>query len=322
MIRLPVPWGNVVGIARTLLALALMVTVVGSSTTTLFRPVAGLGEYPLCEGVARVGIFCLVGGDNLGIARAVCAILLAVVASGWRPRFTAIPLAWIALSVSTGIAIPEGGDQIASNLAMLLAVVGITDGRRWHWEISDRDLDGTVGRITTLAGVCAYWLAKLQISILYLQASLAKLPHGEWADGTAVYYWLHHPVFGVTKWSAFIASAVVEVPLLVVGLTWGTIAIEFALALVLLLPRLARPWIMGLGAALHLGIGFTLGLWSFSIAMLAALLVLVPPVGASIRLRRRVSEQGEEIAVIPRGDAQRDVGSEQQAVQQPGRIGG
>lgn len=309
------------GIARTILALALMVTVLGSSTTTLFRPVGGLGEYPLCEGIARVGVFCLVGNDNLGIARAVCAILLAVVASGWRPRFTAIPLAWIALSVSTGIAIPEGGDQIAGNLAILLAVVGITDGRRWHWEISDRDPEGTVGRIMTLAGVCAYCLAKLQISVLYLQASLAKLPHAEWADGTAVYYWLHHPVFGVTAWSAFIASAVVDVPLLVAGLTWGTVAIEFALALVLLLPRLARLWIMGLGAALHLGIGLTLGLWSFSIAMLAALLVLVPPVGASVRVRRRVPEQGEETAVTPRREAQRDAESELLAVSQMGSMG-
>lgn len=50
-----------------------------------------------------------------------------------------------------------------------------------------------IARITLL-------LIQIQLAVLYLQASMAKLGVPEWADGTAMYYRSHHPTFGSAPW--------------------------------------------------------------------------------------------------------------------------
>lgn len=128
-VHLPSPWTNVYGLARTLLALGTLLTLAFSNSATLFRPVAFQGEHPTCRGVEAGGVFCLVPGDGLDATRWACVAVLLIVVSGWRPRLTALPHAYISFSVFTGIAIGDGGDQMTTVLVLLLTLPALGDSR-------------------------------------------------------------------------------------------------------------------------------------------------------------------------------------------------
>ncbi|AXG82883.1 hypothetical protein DVK44_24920 [Streptomyces paludis] len=299
MIRtIPLPWTNVYGVARTLAALGTAGTLAFSSARTLFRPVALTGEYPLCEGISAAGVFCLAPDGHTGLtwAKWLCVLLLLAVASGWRPRLTALPHAYISFSVYTGIAIGDGGDQITSVVTLLLVLPALGDGRRWHWQTAGREPDarenaGTAYRgAWALVGVTGLVLLRVQMSFLYFQAAVAKLPHTEWADGTAMWYWGTSLSFGAPPWLEPLMTPILRLPLGVALLTWLPLVVEMSLAVALLLPQRLRWPVMGAGLAFHLSIAVVMGLWSFAFAMAAGIVVLCCPLGGV--LRRRVTGPG------------------------------
>ena len=278
----PIAWGACFGLARTLIALGTAGTLTFSSTDTLFSPVLNHPTAPYCDGVKAVGAFCVVPDGRLTLTKWVCVLVLLIIASGWRPRITALPHWYIAFSFYSSSSIPDGGDQVAAVLTLLLLPVALTDPRRWHWSPTP-----TIGpRAAVVCAAVATFLARLQIAGLYFQASVAKLSHQEWADGTAMYYWGSDVSFGAPDWLSPLMHALTDFPPTVVLLTWVPLATEFALSLALLLPPRTRPWLMGAGLALHLGIAVVMGLWSFAFVMFGAILLLCPPIGTDFRLRR------------------------------------
>ncbi|MBV7244189.1 sporulation-delaying protein SdpB family protein [Streptomyces sp. MW-W600-10] len=280
----PSPWTNVYGLARTLLALATAGTLLWSGSDTLFRPSAGRDDIVGCDGLRSIGLFCQVPEQRLNVARLVCVAVLLVVASGWRPRWTALPHLWITYSVWANIAIPDGGDQIACNLAVLLALAALGDPRRWHWDDPPEErTDSVPAQVTAFACCSALFMAQLQMSFLYFQACVAKLPHAEWADGTAMWYWTNNLAFGAPGWLHPVVDLVVRQPLGVAALTWVPLFIELGLALALLLPRRYRLYLLAAGFLFHLSIALMMGLWSFAFAMWAGLVLLCLPLGAQLR---------------------------------------
>lgn len=283
---IPLPWGNAYGLARTLLALGTAGTLAFSSSATLFRPVVTLGEYPLCQGMTAGGAFCLLPRGQFDLLRWTCVAVLLVVASGWRPRITALPHAYISFSVFSGIAIGDGGDQITWILSLLLALVALGDGRRWHWQTPRGRAadDEPVSRATrgwALLGTSAWFVARLQMALLYFQASVAKLPHTEWADGSAMYYWANNSSFGFPEWIRPLTDFAVYSPVGIAALTWLPVALELALAASPVMSQRARWVLLPLGIAFHLGIAVLMGLWSFALAMWAGLFLLLSPIGHS-----------------------------------------
>ncbi|MEV7913012.1 sporulation-delaying protein SdpB family protein [Streptomyces griseus] len=280
----PSPWTNVYGLARTLVALATSGTLLWSGSDTLFRPSAGRDDIVGCDGLRSIGLFCQVPEQRLDVARLVCVAVLLVVATGWRPRWTALPHLWITYSVWANIAIPDGGDQIACNLAVLLALAALGDPRRWHWDDPPEErTDSVPAQVTAFACCSALFMAQLQMSFLYFQACVAKLPHAEWADGTAMWYWTNNLAFGAPGWLHPVVDLVVRQPLGVAALTWVPLFIELGLALALLLPRRYRLYLLAAGFLFHLSIALMMGLWSFAFAMWAGLVLLCLPLGAQLR---------------------------------------
>lgn len=277
----PLPWAAGYGLARTLLALATLGTLVFSDAATLFREVAGVGRYPLCQGVNAGGAFCTVSPDHYDTVRWLCCLVLVVAASGWRPRFTAIPHAYVAFSVFTGISIPDGGDQITWILTLLIVFVAIGDSRRWHWQPSQplEEPESLHRSLWALLGTSAIVVARVQMAVLYFQSCVAKLPHAEWTDGSALYYWINNYDFGAPHWLRPALSAIVDHPLGVAAMTWGPLLLEIALAAALLMPQRVRWMLLPAGILFHLGIAIVMGLWSFAIAMWAGLLLLLSPLG-------------------------------------------
>src|SRR6266849_6714139 len=94
------PFTNVYGLSRTLLAVATAGTIAFNPSRVLFTPAAGVYDVPRCNlGILNLSVFCLLSPARLGIARWVSVAVLIVVASGWRPRLTAIPHARLSYSL-------------------------------------------------------------------------------------------------------------------------------------------------------------------------------------------------------------------------------
>jgi antimicrobial peptide system SdpB family protein len=269
----PVLWSPFLGLARTLIALGNLITVLFTSTDFLFRPVAGLGSYPLCTHADRVGLFCALRTD-LDAARVVAVLVLIAVIVGFLPQVTSLLHAWVAFSISSSISIPEGGDQIATIMALLLVPVCLTDPRLNHWSAAragDRARPWRVGFAVTFAVAI-----KLQLSVLYFYSGAGKLFVTEWAEGTALYY-IVQGFFGASGLPRVVLLEVAGTPVGAAALTWGTMLLELGLAAILLTRGRLRLVLALAGAALHLGIIVAIGLWSFQITMLGGLLLLALP---------------------------------------------
>jgi len=275
------PWTNVYGVARTVLALATAATLITSSTETLFRPALGFPGVPACVGAGRLSFFCLIPREDLALGQAIAAVILLVVASGWRPRLTGVPHWWISYSFAVSATIPDGGDQVIQILALLLVPVTVTDPRAWHWQSAPQ----TPRPIASLVAWSALFVARLQVAGIYFDSSLAKLATPVWADGTAFYYWSTDPAFGTPWWMRGLIEPVITSSLGVALLTWGPLALEFAIALGLVLDQRARSRLLVLGIGFHAGIAVMIGLVSFAIAMWGALILFLRPMRQEFDVR-------------------------------------
>lgn len=298
------PWTNVYGVARSVLALATASTLAFSATGTLFRPAVGLPPAPYCLGPGRISLFCLVPHDRLSLARWLGVAILLVVASGWRPRVTAIFHWWVAFSLFVSITIPDGGDQATAVITLLLLPVALTDPRRWHWQSLPDDTSTTMRSAVRLLALSALFVIRLQVAGIYLNSSIAKLAVTEWRDGTAVYYWISQPIFGAPGWLHGLLIAVAATSLGVIAMTWGSLFLEFSLAIAIVMPRRSWKYLLVGGILFHGFIALMMGLLSFSTAMAAALILYLRPVdepfsfGTVIVLIRRW--RGLSVSVEPR----------------------
>lgn len=288
-VEIPWPWTNVYGVGRSLLATATFLTLVFTPNSTFFRPVSTLGTFPVCNaGVTRAGLFCVFPEAGLTWAKILCLGTLLVTASGWRPRVTCIPHAYVAFTVVSGIALPDGGDQVAAILTLILIPVALTDGRRWQWTrpyASTSEMSSKKRLAVSLAAV-SLGVAKLQVAGIYFQSSTAKLSHQEWADGTAIYYWFHSSTFGMPGWMASLTAPILGQAWVVVAITWGALIVELSVAMGIFMRQRFRWIVLCLGFLLHLAIALTMGLWSFAITMWAALILELCPLGYQVPFRR------------------------------------
>ena len=115
-------------------------------------------------------------------------------------------------------------------------------------------------------------LLQLQLSIIYLASVRSKISGHAWPDGTAVSYALRlYDMLLLPTPNAFSAD-----PLLVNVATWGTLAMELSLGILVWNKRL-RPWILAAGTVMHTTIALTINVGFFSPAMYVLYLAFVPP---------------------------------------------
>jgi hypothetical protein len=191
----------------------------------------------------------------------VAAIALTV---GWHSRLAAV-VAFVLIQsfIQRDRWVFNGGDALISMEALFLALsscgaaISLDQRRRTgsFWSAQSR----------------APWplrLMQVQLSVIYLVNVQAKLAGEAWLDGSAASYaWRAWPLFSVPEWVA--ANA-----LLVNVVTWGTILVELAIA-VLVWNRTCRPWVLAAGVVLHLSIMVTLSVGFHSLAMFVLYLAFV-----------------------------------------------
>lgn len=271
------PWTNVYGAARTILALGTLVNLACDDVDVLFRPLGlGMREAAGSLPLVRTSLFSILSGGRLELARWLGIAVLLVVASGWRPRLTAVPHWWVTSSFAASCIVVDGGDQVAANLTLLLLPVALTDPRRSHWG-GPAPIMGAWQPIAAMLARSALLVARVQVGVIYLVAWVSKIAVEEWANGTAVYYWFLHPVFGVSDGRRALLMPLLTRPATVVLLTWGALALEALLFMGLLIDRRHRPALLAAGVLFHAGIALVHGLITFCLAMTAALILYLRP---------------------------------------------
>ena len=274
------PWTNVYGITRSILALSTFLTLLFNKTEYLFKPAAGIDSYPF-----RILDFTLFGfgQDNylmLTIFKYFALLILFLVIIGWRPRITGILHWYIALSVQSDMIVIDGGSQIAAILTFLLIPITLTDNRKWHWSKLERN-NHTHSKIIVFI---TYFFIRLQIAIVYFDSVVEKLKVQEWVDGTAVYYFTKDPIMGFNSVFTMLSNWIVESPFVVL-ITWLTLLVQMILVFALVLPKKYWKSILIVAILMHEVIALFLGLITFSLTMLGALIIYLVPITDHISLK-------------------------------------
>jgi antimicrobial peptide system SdpB family protein len=266
-------WTVLLGVARSLLALATGLTLLFTNTQTLFSSNPSLMDKSICTGIDGANLFCLVSSSQLHLAHFFALLGLALVASGWQPRWTGVLHWWIAWSYHQAGTFVDGGDQVNMILTLLLVPVSLTDPRAWHWQRAasqDHDFERPMAKL-----IASGWLSfiRLQVAVIYFHAATAKFGVPEWLNGTAVYYWFGSATLGMPDWLHPILDPLLNSAACVLAITWGTMLLEILLVLGLLANTPYRRTLLKLGLVFHAGIAVVFSLSSFMLAMDAALLL-------------------------------------------------
>ncbi|WP_423264608.1 sporulation-delaying protein SdpB family protein [Frondihabitans sp. 4ASC-45] len=270
-----------IAFARSFVALGGFICLAFTPMNFLAQP-SGTNLDHACTGIATVSLWCIAPPVSFEVVRWATVAFLTLTAAGYRPRFTAIPLWWVLFSNQAALTTVEGGDQIASVLALLLIPVSMSDSRKWHWLAKCCDVSYREPRLRDVVLGLSLITLRLQVAFIYLNACLSKLAVPEWIDGTAIYYWLRDPLFGPARWLRPLTDALFVLGPAVALATWGVLVVEFFLGVSLLLPGTARRPLLLAGLGLHLAIAVCMGLWGFGAVMVGALiLLLVPPTDLS-----------------------------------------
>lgn len=280
------PWGNLIGLAKTLIYLSIAGTLFFTPASVLATPMLGMEPQYGCSGVRSVLLFCLFETNDLAMVKNAAAIFMLVAASGIYPAIFALPAAYVAHSVSLSTSLPDGGDQIAASMLTILLAYGVLDWRKTHWDIFEPTETPRWLRSRVAISSVSLLLTRIQISVVYFFAGVEKLSADAWLDGSAIYAWTRHISFGAPEWLSPIAYYLTSLPAVTAGITWATVVLEIALGISLLLPLKIRVrYLLPAGLLLHLGIIFLLGIASFSLIMFGALLILLLPPGAAVTFR-------------------------------------
>lgn len=187
---------------------------------------------------------------------------------------------WVALTTNS-VFLTNGGDVVIR--IVLLFCVFASLSRHWSidaWWCRRRGVTSIYpmtlarrvpGSVRAAAHNTAVVLCGYQVVLVYVNSGIFKLMGDEWLEGSALYYALNLDVFRVFPALSDLAWQIT--PFVLVG-SWVSIWAQVFFP-VLLLWKPTRYAALLVIMGMHLGIGFFLGLWPFSLAMIALDLVFV-----------------------------------------------
>lgn len=279
------PHTNVVGLGRSVLAFGTMLTLLVNPTHYLynksvdgvyFNPLLNTDEFPL----NNFNFFLLFGPDNAYVMQILGIVILAVTISGYFIKATSILHWWVATSFMLSSSLLDGGDQIASILSLLLIPICLTDTRKNHWRAS-------VKKESTwnIVAIMAVWLIRIQVAIIYLDAATGKFPVVEWANGTALYYWLNHSVFGIQSGLKPLLDPILSNQVLEPVLTYSVLVLELLLFTSIFASIRFRKMMLPAALCFHFFIIIFHGIFSFFFSIASGLLLYLYPTYYNLPLR-------------------------------------
>lgn len=222
-------WSILIGLYRSLLASSFVLTLGLNSPTILFYNIQEVEPVTFFQ---KYGLFYLLR-DYLFFAHALSLAILLVVISGRYIKISSILHFYIVASFIALCPIVDGGDHLAASLTLFIIPIAFFDPRTNHWHKTvkrEHDWSSTIS-------IAFYTLIRIQMMFVYLHAFVGKLFVEEWANGTAVYYWLTHEYFGVNDILVGVFTKILIIPWVVMFFSWGTLFLEFLFAGSILLEK-------------------------------------------------------------------------------------
>jgi antimicrobial peptide system SdpB family protein len=257
---------NSIGLARSILALGLFLTLLFNSNDVLFYLNSGAIEFQINQ-YNFFSIYLLI--QNTQIAKLISIVVLFFVIIGIYPRITCLLHFWVTYSFSSCVHIPDGGDQIATIISFLLIPVFLLNPNRWHWQINK-----TKSFYSNTVAFYSILLIKLQTIVIYFHSSVGKFPVVEWTEGSAIYYWFNDPVFGLNNSLKPFFDIIFKNSILTFYANWGVMFLELFIVLaVITSSKKIKKYALIMGLLFHFFIILVHGLFSFYFSM-ASLLIL------------------------------------------------
>jgi hypothetical protein len=211
------------------------------------------------------------GAMLIGIVVLVLAAFALLV--GWHSRLAAILVFILIVSFERRIPLAfNSGDALVRIEALLIAISPCGAAL----SLDQRRTTGSFWSAQTRPN----WpirLLQVQLSIIYIAAAQVKLSGEPWLHGTAVSYVLRLEDMQrviAPEWFATNALAMNM-------LTWGTIAVELAVGILVWFPRF-RPWVLAAGVLMHLLIDAYVQVGIFSYAMFVMYFAWLSPETAKL----------------------------------------
>lgn len=266
------PFTNVLGLSRSILAL-------GTLLTLLFNPINNLYyqytdgsavNQAIIDSVKDVNFFLIFGEQYIGVQKVLAILILLWVISGYWMKISSILHWWVTISFIYFSCVLDGGDQIAGILAFLFIPICIVDPRFNHWQRKSQHVNM---RPWNYVGIFGIILVRIQMAIIYFHASVGKMDVLEWQDGTALYYWLNHSIFGMPDSLQSVTNSLMQNEIFVTLCTFGVLIFELVLFGALFMPVKYRIVILPLALIFHAVIIIYLGIFSFFFSMASGLLI-------------------------------------------------
>ena len=220
--------------------------------------------------INQINLFGLLGYENLYLSKLISILVLLSVIVGYYPQITGLLHFWIIYSFHNSALLLDGGDQIAIILTFLLTPITILDKRKNHW-----DSEMNQSFLSKYIGHTLFIIISIQVSFIYFNTAIEKIYlTEEWKNGTALYYIFHNEYFGI--WNNIFLLPLSKTKF-VFFLSWWVLISHLSLSYLLFLPRTNKRRFIWLGIFLHGGIALLMGLFSFSIIMIGALIIYILP---------------------------------------------
>lgn len=236
------------------------------------RGLVGPDTMRAIEAGPRINVFTFLGHSAFW-TDAVFWILLAstlMLIVGFQTRASSI-VVWVLLASlhQRNLMITNSGDTIlrATGFFLMFAPAGAAYSvDRWL-----RRRRGKEGAEIPDHSPWAQRMIQIELSLVYLMTFWAKSQGQSWVDGTALHY-VHH----LDQFRRFPVPAFFLDPFMVVIETWLTLAIEFALGVLVWFKELRYPVLLA-GVLLHLSLEYAMNVPLFQWIMMATLVTFVYP---------------------------------------------
>jgi HTTM domain len=215
------------------------------------------------------GLFAVWSSDGAILAGVAVLVLSAVaLLIGWHSRVAAVVVFVLILSFERRDPWAfNSGDALVRIEALLVAISPCGAA----WSLDQRRCTGEFWSAQTRP-TWPVRLMQAQLSLIYLAAAQAKLSGEPWLHGTAVSYVLRiEDMQRVPLPHWFVTNA-----LAMNALTWGAVAAELAIGILVWSPRF-RPWVLSAGVLMHLLIDIHIQIGIFSYGMFVLYLAWISP---------------------------------------------
>ena len=254
-------------ISRSMLALSTLLTLLFNKTEDLF-PKYHLDrlKYESYDFI-KYNLFLILENDLI-LCKAISIVILCLVILGIYPRVFSFLHFYVSYSFFHSTLVQEGGDQINLILCLLIIPLCLLNNKILGWKFEYNNLKSYQEQIVK----GALLIIQIQMCYLYFEATILKVPVEDWSNGTAVYYWFNSNVFGLNRTIKPVFDLITNI-YTVSLMTWSVIVLEFFLCVSIFLNQKYKYMAFRLGFLFHFMIIIIHGLPSFSIAIIAGLIL-------------------------------------------------